>query len=94
MLRRFDKAYKVQFALFRRDGTQVAGEKVALPPAVAAKITERRGMGEGLGRGPPPGRGPRWRRGEGGGPQAGSFVRTESSALLGRRLPAADRTRG
>jgi two-component system sensor histidine kinase CpxA len=59
VLQNFVKAYKVQFFLFRRDGTQVAGEGVALPAAVSAKITERHGMGEGLGRGPPAGKGPR-----------------------------------
>ena len=81
MLKNFGKAYKVQFALFRRDGTQIAGEKVTLPPAVAAKITERRGMGEGLGRGPPPGRGPHWgREGQGGEPQARFILRTETPA--------------
>ncbi len=64
VLRNFGKAYKVQFHLFRWDGTQVAGESIALPAVVSEKITERRGMGEGLGRGPPPGRGPRWARGE------------------------------
>jgi two-component system sensor histidine kinase CpxA len=81
LLKNFGKAYKVQFAVFRRDGTQVAGEKVTLPPAVAAKISERHGMGDGLGRGPPPGRGPHWgREGQGGEPQARFILRTESPA--------------
>ncbi len=59
VLQNFAKAYKVQFFLFRRDGTQVAGQSVTLPAAVAAKVTERRGTGEGMGRGPPSGKGPR-----------------------------------
>ena len=81
LLKNFGRAYKVQFAAFRRDGTQIAGEKVAVPPAVAAKISERRGMGEGLGRGPPPGHGPRWgREGTDAEPQTKFLVRTESPA--------------
>ena len=81
LLRNFGKAYKVQFAVFRRDGTQMAGEQVDLPPAVAAKISERRGTGEGSGRGPPPGRGPRWgHEGQGGEPQARFILRTEAPA--------------
>ena len=81
LLKNFGKAYKVQFAVFRRDGTQVAGEKVALPAAVAARITQRHGMGEGRGQGPPPGRGPRWGREEQDGePQAKFIVRTETPA--------------
>ena len=51
VLKQFGEAYKLQFYLFRRDGTQLAGENIPLPVAVAAKISERRGMGEGLGRG-------------------------------------------
>jgi two-component system sensor histidine kinase CpxA len=79
VLKNFGKAYKVEFALFRRDGTQVAGEKVTLPPAVAAKIIERRGMGAGLGRGPPPGRGPRWAlEGGDGEPQTKFILHTEA----------------
>jgi two-component system, OmpR family, sensor histidine kinase CpxA len=79
LLKNFEKAYKVQFAVFRRDGTQIAGAKVNVPPAVAAKITERRGSGEGMGRGPPPGRGPRWgREGQAGEPQAKFIVRAEA----------------
>ena len=77
VLKSFGNAYKVQFALFRLDGTQLAGEKVTLPSAVSAKVTERRGMGDGLGRGPPPGRGPRWgRAGPDVEPQARFIVRT------------------
>jgi two-component system, OmpR family, sensor histidine kinase CpxA len=56
VLKNFESAYKVQFYLFRNDGTPAAGEAVALPREVAEKITERR-PGDGLGRGPPPGRG-------------------------------------
>jgi two-component system, OmpR family, sensor histidine kinase CpxA len=79
VLKNFGQAYKVQFLLFRQDGTQVAGESVTLPPSVAAKVTERHSMGEGLGRGPPPGRGPRWgREGQGGEPQARFILRAET----------------
>lgn len=56
LLKNFSQAYKVEFHLFRNDGTQVAGEAVTLPADVAEKVTEQRG-GAGLGRGPPPGRG-------------------------------------
>lgn len=81
VLKNFGKAYKVQFTLFRRDGTQIAGERVTLPATVSAKLTERRGLGEGLGRGPPPGRGPRWTREETAAePQARFIVRTETPA--------------
>jgi two-component system sensor histidine kinase CpxA len=93
VLQNFGKAYKVQFAVFRRDGTQIAGEKVALPPAVSAKITERRGSGEGLGRGPPPGRGPRWgREGADGEPEPKFIVHTGSPAhyWVGVCLPLAE----
>jgi two-component system, OmpR family, sensor histidine kinase CpxA len=78
LLKNFGKAYKVQFAVFRRDGTQIAGEKVSLPPAVAARLVERRGPGEGMGRGPPAGKGPRWgREAQGGEPQARFILHTE-----------------
>jgi two-component system, OmpR family, sensor histidine kinase CpxA len=56
VLKNFQKAYEVELYLFRNDGTQAAGDPVALPAEVAEKITERR-SGVGLGRGPPPGRG-------------------------------------
>jgi two-component system, OmpR family, sensor histidine kinase CpxA len=56
VLKNFQSAYKVELYLFRNDGTQAAGEPVALPADVAEKVTERR-SGAGLGRGPPPGRG-------------------------------------
>jgi two-component system, OmpR family, sensor histidine kinase CpxA len=81
VLKNVGKAYKVQFFLFRQDGTQIAGESVSLPPTVLARIAERRGMGEGSGRGPPPGRGPRWgREGQAGEPQARFILRTEAPA--------------
>lgn len=57
VLKRFSGAYKVQFFLFRADGTQAAGAPVELPAEVRAKVTERRGAGMGMGLGPPPGRG-------------------------------------
>jgi two-component system sensor histidine kinase CpxA len=79
VLKSFGTAYKVQFALFRRGGTQVAGESLALPAEVLAKISERHGMGEGLGRGPPPGKGPRWSRDATDvDPEARFLVRTEN----------------
>ena len=81
VLKNFGKAYKVQFFVFRRDGSQIAGESITLPAVVAARVAERRGMGEGLGRGPPPGRGPRYGRealvSE---PQARFILRTETPA--------------
>jgi len=81
LLLSFAKAYKVQFFLFRRDGTQVAGESIALPPAVSAKITEHRGMGQGLGRGPPRGKGPRRSQEDiAGEPEARFIVRTDAPA--------------
>lgn len=81
VLQSFGKAYRVEFLLFRRDGTQLAGQRVALPQAVAAKIAERRGMGQGLGRGPPPGHGPPWgREAPDGEPQTRFIVRTETPA--------------
>ncbi len=58
VLRRFGSAYQVQFILLRSDGSQVAGDSVTLPTEVLAKATERRGPFGGVGRGPPPGRGP------------------------------------
>ncbi len=59
IVQNFSAAYKVPLALFSHDGTQLAGPPVSLPPEVLARVMERRGPGEGLGRGPPPGRGPR-----------------------------------
>jgi two-component system, OmpR family, sensor histidine kinase CpxA len=93
LLKNFGKAYKMQFAVFRRDGTQIAGEKVSLPPAVAARVTGRHGMGEGMGRGPPPGKGRRWgSEVQGGEPQAKFIVRTETPAhyWVGVCLPLAE----
>lgn len=46
-LERVGAAYGMPFALFRRDGQQVAGVPVALPPEVHAKLIERRGPGAG-----------------------------------------------
>lgn len=56
ILERFGAAYQVEFFLFHSDGTQAAGQKVILPPEVAEKLTERRGLGPGGpgGRGGPP----------------------------------------
>lgn len=91
VLKNFGQAYKVQFALFRRDGTQVAGQSLALPSAVLDKISQQRhGMGEGMGRGPPPGKGPRRPRDANEAePQARFIVRTENPAYywLGVCLP-------
>ena len=81
VLKNFGKAYKVQFFVFRRDGSQIAGESITLPAVVAARVAERRGMGEGLGRGPPPGRGPRYgREAPVSEPQARFILRTETPA--------------
>jgi two-component system sensor histidine kinase CpxA len=58
VLKRFGDAYRVQFLLFRNDGSQVAGEHIDLPAEVKTKLAERGGPGWGGGRrGPPPGRG-------------------------------------
>ena len=59
-LKNFGNAYQADFLLFRTDGVQVAGTPTTLPAEVRAKLAERRGTGEGAGRGPPVGRGP-WR---------------------------------
>lgn len=81
LLKNFNQAYKVQFTLFRRDGTQVAGESVTLPATVAARITERHGPGEGMGRGPPAGKGRRWTRENAAAePQSRFILRTEAPA--------------
>jgi two-component system sensor histidine kinase CpxA len=90
VLNNFGKAYKVQFFLFRRDGTQLAGERLSLPLVVSTKLSEGRGMGGGLGRGPPPGRGPRWgREQQAGEPQARFILRTAAPARywVGVSLP-------
>ena len=63
VLKRFDKAYPVQFYLFGGDGGQVAGGTIHLPAEILAKIADR--VGPLLGRGPPPGRGPPAGRGFG-----------------------------
>ncbi len=57
-LKHHERAYNVQLFLFRNDGVQAAGEPVDMPKEVAEKVAERR-AGDGLGRGPPPGRGMR-----------------------------------
>ena len=43
VLKRFDDAYRIQFLVFRSDGTQLAGAPVALPPEVRARLGEGRG---------------------------------------------------
>ena len=50
ILRRFGSGYNVHFALFRNDGSQVAGENITLPREVSQRITEGRGLPR---RGPP-----------------------------------------
>lgn len=61
ILRRFSEAYRVDFSLFRNDGTQAAGIPVAaLPEEVRSRLLERGpgwGGGGGGRRGPPAGRG-------------------------------------
>lgn len=69
VLERFSSAYRLQFYLFRADGTQEAGEPINLPREVARRVGERPmhigplGTGERpggfrRGLGPPPGAGP------------------------------------
>jgi len=43
VLKRFDDAYRIQFLVFRADGTQLAGAPVSLPPEVRARLGEGRG---------------------------------------------------
>ncbi len=38
VLTRFERAYHVQFLLYRNEGSQAAGEKTTLPPAVAERV--------------------------------------------------------
>jgi two-component system, OmpR family, sensor histidine kinase CpxA len=40
IIARFNEAYRVQFYLFRTDGAQLAGQRVALPAAVRARVAE------------------------------------------------------
>ena len=61
ILRRFSEAYRVNFSLFRNDGSQAAGVPVTPPDEVRARLLERGPGGGGGGggrRGPPAGRGP------------------------------------
>jgi two-component system sensor histidine kinase CpxA len=92
VLKSYEDAYRLQFYLFRNDGTQAAGETVVLPEQVAEKVAERR-VGEGLGRGPPPGRG--MRRGlelAATAPQPAFVLRSSrpSRYWIGVRLPLTD----
>src|SRR5436190_21867744 len=50
ILRRFGSGYNVHFALFRNDGSQVAGESVTAPREVLQRISEGRNSPR---RGPP-----------------------------------------
>lgn len=50
ILRRFGSGYNVHFALFRNDGSQVAGDNVTAPRQVLQRISEGRGLPR---RGPP-----------------------------------------
>jgi len=94
VLKKFQSAYKVQFYLFRNDGTQAAGDAVSLPKDVADKVTERR-PGEGLGRGLGPGRGLRrgWEQAAAT-PQPAFVLRRgdPSRYWVGVRLPLTDDT--
>ena len=53
VLKRFNDAYKIQFLVFRADGTQLAGQQTELPPDVRGRF----GQGRGFGRFRPPGEG-------------------------------------
>lgn len=93
ILRRFNSAYRMQFCLFRLDGTQVSGEPLQLPAEVLAKVVERRGPGDGMGLGPPPGRGPRWAQdSEMGKPEPRFLLHTTSPSQywVGVRVPVTD----
>lgn len=93
VLTNFSQAYKVEFLLFRPDGTQIAGAPTALPPELQEKMAEQRGPGPGMRRGPPPGRGPRvsWEE-AGPGPLPRFLVRTEKPTQYwaGLRLPLSE----
>src|SRR5947209_6818997 len=43
LLQRSSSAYHVQFALFRGDGAQLAGEALLLPAEVSARLTQTQG---------------------------------------------------
>ncbi len=93
VLKNFSQAYQADFLLYRADGTPIAGAAESLPEPVAAKLTGNRGPGYGLGRGPPPGRGPR--HGWGGGLAAVAtrfLVKTErpTQYWAGLRLDAVE----
>ena len=45
VLKRFNDAYKIQFLVFRSDGTQLAGQQTELPPNVRARFGQGRGPG-------------------------------------------------
>lgn len=51
-LRRISDEHRVPVAIFRNDGTRLAGELAALPPEVFEKLTELGLRGAGMGRGP------------------------------------------
>ncbi|HWI59394.1 MAG TPA: HAMP domain-containing sensor histidine kinase [Bacillota bacterium] len=93
VLSRFTSAYQVRFSLFRLDGTPVAGEALELPAEVLAKVTERHGPADGLGMGPPPGRGPRWAQNSGAArPEPRFLLRTTQPGRywIGVRIPVSD----
>src|SRR3954471_5441614 len=53
LLKQFSALYQVKLVLFRNEGSQVAGEKITLPAAVAEKLLPPKGpLGRQL---PPPG---------------------------------------
>jgi two-component system sensor histidine kinase CpxA len=43
VLNRFDDAYRIQFLVFRADGTQLAGKPASLPPEIRKRLGEGRG---------------------------------------------------
>ncbi len=51
ILRRFGSGYNVRFLLFRNDGTQLAGDRMTVPPDITQRLAEGRGLPR---RGPPP----------------------------------------
>lgn len=45
VLQRFNRAYRLEFSMFRGDGMPLAGETVSLPPEVRQRLPDQRGQG-------------------------------------------------